>query len=394
MRKYLPMAVIGMVIAAASSPLSALPASSNDITVTVSSGAGPVDGTQQNSDEFMWRQFVDLVSPSATTPSKVEFETWASDSDTFTSTPQWPAPDARPKLHASLLQALKSGHSLAATLDVPCAKPGNAAVAGFPTSGTPTPCVAEETKRNKPQFDYIVNNNLNTQAGLAKAFANSAFSALVMPKESLSVKTDWVPVKTVLQWIPYTTEKFIRDNYYITTDNGTEYALVSMHVSSRQNPNWVWASFEHSLNPGRCDSIGCSDSFGSTDPVVQPNRNAANKQYGACRISTALAQLMKEKNLSSVWRSYCLKGSQVEYTASNGIPSALGNSVIEGVVGNGTISASSCIACHAYASFGKEGKPTSQTTAMLPYNPTGEPIQNVLIGSKQYDFMWGVLLAP
>ena len=190
MRKYLPMAVIGMAIAAASSPLSALSASSNDITVTVSSGAGPVDGTQQNSDEFMWRQFVDLVSPSATTPSKVEFETWASDSDTFTSTPQWPAPGARPKLHASLLQALKSGHSLAATLDVPCAKPGNAAVAGFPTSGTPTPCVAEETKRNKPQFDYIVNNNLNTQAGLAKAFANSAFSALVMPKESLSVKND------------------------------------------------------------------------------------------------------------------------------------------------------------------------------------------------------------
>lgn len=32
--------------------------------------------------------------------------------------------------------------------------------------------------------------------------------------------------------------------------------------------------------------------------------------------------------------------------------------------------------------------------AILPYNPTGNPIPAVLNGSLQYDFMWGVLLAP
>jgi hypothetical protein len=62
--------------------------------------------------------------------------------------------------------------------------------------------------------------------------------------------------------------------------------------------------------------------------------------------------------------------------------------------GNGTVSASSCIACHVYASFGSTGSPTAAATAMLPYNPTGKPIPTALAGSQQFDFMWGVLLAP
>jgi hypothetical protein len=84
----------------------------------------------------------------------------------------------------------------------------------------------------------------------------------------------------------------------------------------------------------------------------------------------------------------------VDYTAADGTPYALGNSVIEGIVGDGTIAASSCIACHVYASFGSRGSPTSSATAMLPFNPTGKPIPAVLAGALQFDFMWGVLLAP
>lgn len=49
---------------------------------------------------------------------------------------------------------------------------------------------------------------------------------------------------------------------------------------------------------------------------------------------------------------------------------------------------------HAYASFGSGGAPLKRVTAMLPYNPTGDPTAGVLDGSLQFDFMWGVLLAP
>jgi hypothetical protein len=167
-----------------------------------------------------------------------------------------------------------------------------------------------------------------------------------------------------------------------------------MHVSSRQNPNWVWGSFEHQMTPGRCDDLGCFDTFGAKDPAVPPNRGTVNTQYGPCLKTPALQAMMKKANLSPVWENYCLKSTMVDYAAADGMPYALGNSVIERIVGNGTVAASSCIACHVYASFGKDGKPTSAATAMLPYNPTGAPIQGVLAGSDQFDFMWGVLLAP
>jgi len=56
-----------------------------------------------------------------------------------------------------------------------------------------------------------------------------------------------------------------------------------------------------------------------------------------------------------------------------------------------TVVASSCIACHAYASFGADGQLSKAATAMLPCNPTGAPIPAVLEGSLQFDFMWAIV---
>jgi len=382
---------------------SATPSAQETVIVAVPAKAGPVDGTTQNSDAFIWSLFTEFAAPAfKSKPSPVVFETWASDADTFSKTPHWPDPNEPQKFHASVLELAKkldapafksmvSAH--AGPIDVPCKAPGNAAVGGFPTSGTPAPCIAEQTKRNRPQYDYIVSNNLNTQAGLATAFAKSF--AVVMPTTAISVKGDWVPVQTLLQWIPQLGDvSNIEKLYYTTTAESVEYALLALHVSSRQNPNWVWGTFEHQMNPGRCDSIGCFDSFGAMNPAVLPNKTAANTQYGACPKTEPLKTMMSNANLSLVWENYCLKSTEVDYNAADGTPYALGNSVIERIVGNGTISASSCIACHVYASFGSTGSPTAAATAMLPYNPTGTPIPAVLAGSLQFDFMWGVLLAP
>ncbi|MNY57631.1 hypothetical protein D3C86_1938640 [compost metagenome] len=57
------------------------------------------------------------------------------------------------------------------------------------------------------------------------------------------------------------------------------------------------------------------------------------------------------------------------------------------------MAASSCITCHAYASFDATGSPSLAALAMLPFNPTGKPIPAVLKNSLKYDFMWGVLQA-
>ena len=165
-------------------------------------------------------------------------------------------------------------------------------------------------------------------------------------------------------------------------------------MSSRQNTNWVWGTFEHQMTPGRCDDIGCFDTFGTTRPEVPPTREEVNTQYGPCEKTPALQDLMAAADLSPVWGNYCLKSTQVDYYAADGTPYVLGNAVIERIVGNGTVAASSCIACHAYASFGADGAPTAAAKHALPFNPTGKPIPEVLADALQFDFMWGVIFAP
>lgn len=358
------------------------------VVVAVPAQPGAVDDSDQNSDQFIWNLFTQFAAPaSPDAPKPVVFETWASDADTFNTNPEWPAPDDPHDFRQSVLSAMASPHT--APIDVPCATPGNAAVGGFPATG----CIAEETKRNRPMFDYIVDNKLNTQAGLAAAYAKSL--DVQMPTSAIAVKADWIPLPTLLEWVPQLGSlDNIRKLYYTDVSDGVEYAVVSLHVSSRQNPNWVWGTFEHQNNPGRCDDIGCFDTFGATIPAVPPDRTAQNTQYGPCPKTAQLEALMEGAGLSPVWRNYCMKSTQVDYSAGDGTPYALGNSVIEGITGNGTVAASSCIACHVYASFGADGKPTSAARAMLPFNPTGPPIDGVLEGSLKFDFMWGVLLAP
>ena len=371
------------------------------VSVGVPASAGPVVGTTENSDAFIWRLFTEFTKPiSKERASPALFETWASDDDTFAVNPHWPTGAQSMKFHSSTLAALKTSKfadtkelDFAQTIDVQCQPPPGAAIGNFPKDGNPAPCVAEQVARNRSLFDYIVNNNLNTKAGLAAAYAKSL--NVDMPTDSIAIKGDWIPVMTLLRWIPQLRDiDDVRRNYYTATVGSFEYALVSMHVASRQNPNWVWGTFEHQMNPGRCDYMGCFDSFGSDKSAVLPNTVAFNTQYGPCNKTPQLKRLMIAAGLAQVWQNYCLKSTEVDYTSADGSPYILGNSVIEGIVGNGTIAASSCITCHSYASFGADGKPTRAATAILPFNPTGKPIQGVLANSLPFSFMWGVILAP
>jgi len=375
----------------------------HQVNVAVPSTAGVVEGKAENSDAFMWGLFVEVTKPvDKKSGSRVSFETWASDNDTFTASPHWPEPGEPVKLHSSVLQLgkeLATDGTLmrldlrAKAIDVPCAPPVGAAVGRFPTSGTPLPCIAEQVARNRSMFDYIVNNHLYTQSGLAAAYQKSL--TIDMPVEAIAVKGDWIPLAALLQWVPELKNFHnIRSLYHTTVTNSVEYALVAIHIASRQNKDWVWATFEHEMNPGRCDYIGCFDTFGAKVPSVLPSKSGFNTQYGACQKTSEIKALMVKAGVSSVWQHYCLKSTQVAFTAPDGTPLVLGNSVIEGIVGNGTVAASSCISCHYYASFGPTGATTQKARAMLPFNATGNPIPGVLDGSKQFSFMWGVLLAP
>ena len=227
-------------------------AAMSDTPAGIRAQQGPVDGTTMMSDEYIWREFVKFTAPfSPGQTSPVIFETWASDHDTFNASPVWPSPDADKKLQLSLQST--DGHGGLQPIDVACAKPPGAATGNFPATG----CIAEETKRNKPQWDFITQNGFNTGAGRAKAFDKVNIQ---MPRTAISVKGDWTPVDDLMTWLPELDSKEkVRGLYYTDVSDGTEYALSSRHVSTKQNPNWVWGSFEHEMNPGRCDFIGCAD---------------------------------------------------------------------------------------------------------------------------------------
>ncbi|MDW4809964.1 hypothetical protein NQ359_24070, partial [Escherichia coli] len=54
----------------------------------------------------------------------------------------------------------------------------------------------EETRHNKPTFDFIVQNNLYKLSGVKAAFGKT----LSFPVDSVEVKGNWVPVSDIPQF--------------------------------------------------------------------------------------------------------------------------------------------------------------------------------------------------
>ena len=104
--------------------------------------------------------------------------------------------------------------------------------------------------------------------------------------------------------------------------------------------------------------------------------------------------MLSSAGIDPVWFNYCMKGSQVTFLDDNGAPILLGNSIIEPLNANVPIARSSCVTCHAYASFGADGNPTAAIGDMLN-KPSDSPIGNVdpriMQGSASNDFIWGLL---
>jgi hypothetical protein len=350
-----------------------------------------------------WEEFVQITAP-AGNPSdkKVEFETWATDDDIYVKSPaQWPTVNAPKILQASVLQrAHMTGFQPFVFEPDQCQMPGGfpnppnpkgdgaAAGSGFPLDG----CIGEEVRRNWASFQYIVSNGLDSRSGLAKAFL--AGLKVDLPADSVEFKGDWAKVSDVSKWLSVSPD-LVRKNYYTSYSmNGgvrTEVALLSFHISSKQIKNWVWADFEGAMNLGRCDVIGCRDNFGAEVAVVtaaaQPYR-----AYGSCAKSAPLKAMLENAGTDPIWENYCLKGSQVTFTDLKKNATLLGNSVVEPLNAGVPIAKSSCITCHGYASFNKNGQP-NQFAFEDPLNsPTGDLDKSKLTGYSANDFIYGIQL--
>ena len=295
-------------------------------------------------DLFAWSKFIEVNAPAPAARGKVLWETWATDPDTFPATPNpalcstpnpppgtcpvWPAAEAP---HTMLFSAKRADDD-----NDPSTPPFRVLTAPVSAKGVPPDlgAIAGETiRRNRVTFDYIVNNALWYQEGLKQRF-NENFT-IELPLASIEVKLNWLPMSSVADPSRYFT---------VLDDKKVLQGLVAMHVTTKDLPNWYWATFEHVDNPGRCDFIGCRDSFGA-NPAFRAPRGELKLPYPAEALTPGLLAMMKAANLNPVFQNYRLKGSQTDFTDSRGEPTLAGNSVTE----YGFVPTASCITCHSRA---------------------------------------------
>ena len=273
-------------------------------------------------------------------------------------------------------------------------------------------------------------------------------SEITFPADALMIKSDWLARERAeamgLREDPANPFVKLEILSAVLDDNGTillpgEHWLVAIHFSSKDIPNWVWTTFEHVNNPGRCDYTGCNDSFGYLSPDTVANGQARNftrphqvcdglllpsyvlepggtypggtRQPGLARAFDALGigttdnQTLLPRPSDRAWLSYRLKGTQTQFTDSTGRPTHLGNSVTEA----GFVTTSSCMTCHSRASTNAGGTvplplgvfengltesgylPSSSGTPNSAwFNKSGQPPTLLAL---QTDFVWGFLFA-
>ena len=307
------------------------------------------DPAMNHADRVSWSLFAEVTAPAGSPGNHdVRFETWASDNDTFTEPPRWPgSTPSEKKLHREVLTTPAS----------PVPVSGQVAAAGVQNGN------GEEVRRNEPAFRFIVDNQLYNEAGLAKAFA--AGQPIDFPVDAIEVKADWVLA-----------EGSGRDEslyYSNTASDHKKYLLVSLHLISKQVPDWTWATFEHADNPGRCDILGCRDGFGAKQARVPPLKGKPGQRYATCEKTPEVLAIFRKYKVADVFRNYCLKGSQTGFVNPTGLPTRLGNSVTE----KGFVNTASCMTCHSRAGFDKNGRNVFGTglikAALNPVScPTGD----------------------
>jgi hypothetical protein len=324
--------------------------------------------------------------------------------------------------------------------------------------------MGEITVRNKEMFDYIFTNDLYNREGISAVITSNGknllenapyqaeaysvdkqtgvrvLSKIDFPTGAIMIKSNWLCDRYAEEMglkddpaAPYIKKIMITE-----TDDGkcgsvekggVEHWLLSFHISTKDVPQWIWTTFEHVNNPGRCDFTGCNDSYGYESADQHPPGTAANftkprvrndglktstviydigERYGSGPISKdKLAPILAAMKIGTTsppagqpaeptatdraWLSYRLKGSQVNFTNTMGRPTRLGNAITEG----GFMATSSCISCHARAAVSNAWPPGGQPLGIFLYDALSEVgYRQSAVGVPQPDWFHGSGLNP
>ena len=175
-----------------------------------------------------------------------------------------------------------------------------------------------ESRMNKATYDFILDNELYNLEGLQK-YTNEY---LLGRKPLLSFPVDSIEVKAA--WIELTSEQITNGEaatFYQADWNDKKYGLTSLHIITKDIPNWFWCTFHHKSAPDT--GAETPDTYG------QPSQLKG-----------------------TVWEHYELGGTQTDFTNTIGEPTLLSDPYIEA-----TFEQTSCITCHARATISASGGP-------------------------------------
>jgi hypothetical protein len=222
---------------------------------------------------------------------------------------------------------------------------------------------------NEDTFNYIISRSFYNVEGQEQAAKNN--DPAKFPATSFELKTSWI-------WLSNDQTKYneLKGTYYIVPAyyenvvNGKSLgyvvgnaALAGMHIINKQQPDWIWITFENVKNPNYTQA---KLELPIPDYAVQ-----ANKTYQQ--------QLQSQ---GSVFANYQLDGVQMAFND----PTLLANSTIESAFQK----ESSCMTCHALSSIKANGAyfnlVNNQGGNVAYY--TGNPPD--LSGWTSLDFVWSL----
>ena len=342
--------------------------------------------TTASREELAWRLFV--AANCKTHAGRLTWETWTTQACLNN-----PDDCAAKRLHGSLLAAA-TARTL--TPDHPrrtggCEKMTTSSSADpslkkfVPGNLSDSPVFCEEVTINPAEQAYAKPTGLLTTTGQGTYLQSG--KTIVFTSAAVEVKADWVPAAS-FQGVTMDCSKPDPAVYQEFID-GTCYALVGMHITSKLFPNWLWATFEPqypATNPNRCRPElynGCNDPWGSAP---------ASSAGAATAATPALAALFQAAGpaLAPSFQNYRLTGVQTEFSDPTSSAGVLGSSFVE-FNANVPAGQASCITCHSYALYNVANAPNGVNTNGGPFPggaPVGQPTPPPSAQWKPLDFSW------
>ena len=310
-------------------------------------------------DQLAWQFFIQVNTSAG--GSNALFETWASDTDTFTPNPQFPTTAAPLALHEPVVPALGR---LAL-------QRGRQAASGRSRPG-------RACSRNRGATRSRSTSSSRTICTRSPGCAPRSARPFQFPVGAMEVKANWKLVTDIPAFTDGRVDARRRARTLSCQHRRRRQAIcLRRHARHLQGGSELdvgdvraQIQFRSVRHPRLQGFVRCAD-----HRSVQPNQTP-NQGLSRLRQDAGAGGDDRRRQLDPVFANYCLKGSQTDFTDATGLDIRLGNSVTE----DGFVNQSSCMTCHGRAAWDKTG---NAATTGGGFDDNGAPL-----GPIQPNWYW------